>query len=73
MVMPEGIRGGGLAERLLAQNPKLKVVFTSGSSPGMAGKDLSLLEGRNFLPKPYSIGKLAPFVRQVRDQPVSKH
>jgi two-component system, cell cycle sensor histidine kinase and response regulator CckA len=70
MVMPEGIMGGELAERLLAQNPKLKVVFTSGYSPGMAGKDISLLEGRNFLPKPYSIEKLAHFVRQVLDQPV---
>ena len=73
MVMPEGIMGGELAERLLAQNPKLKVVFTSGYSPGMAGKDLSLMEGRNFLPKPYSIGKLAQFVRQVLDQPAAKN
>jgi CheY-like chemotaxis protein len=73
MVMPEGIMGGELAERLLAQNPKLKVVFTSGYSPGMAGKDISLMEGRNFLPKPYSIGKLAQFVRQVLDQPAAKN
>ena len=73
MVMPEGIMGGELAERLMAQNPRLKVVFTSGYSPGMAGKDISLLEGRNFLPKPYSIGKLAQFVRQVLDQPASKN
>jgi two-component system cell cycle sensor histidine kinase/response regulator CckA len=73
MVMPEGIMGGELAERLLAQNPKLKVVFTSGYSPGMAGRDISLLEGRNFLPKPYSIEKLAHFVRQVLDQPVLKN
>ena len=73
MVMPEGIMGGELAERLLAQNPKLKVIYTSGYSPGMAGKDISLLEGRNFLPKPYSIGKLAQFVRQVLDQPAAKN
>ena len=33
----------------------------------MAGKDISLLEGRNFLPKPYSIGKLAQFVRECLD------
>ena len=63
--------GGQLAERLCATNSKLKVVFTSGYSPGMAGKDLSLLEGRNFLPKPYSVGKLAQFVREVLDQPES--
>jgi len=33
----------------------------------MAGQDLSLLEGRNFLPKPFSIGKLAQLVRECLD------
>jgi CheY-like chemotaxis protein len=69
MVMPGGILGGELAERLLEKSPTLKVIFTSGYSPGMAGKDLSLLEGRNFLPKPYSIGKLGQFVRECLDAP----
>ena len=70
MVMPEGIMGRELAERLLGFNPRLKVIYTSGYSPGMAGKDVSLIEGRNFLPKPYSIGKLAQFVREILDQQV---
>lgn len=70
MVMPDGILGGELAERLLERNPHLKVIYTSGYSPGMAGKDVSLLEGRNFLPKPYSIGKLAKFVRECLDAPM---
>ena len=39
----------------------------SGYSPGMAGKDTSIFEGRNFLPKPYSLGKLAQFVRDCLD------
>ena len=67
MVMPGGIMGSELAERLSSQSPRLKVIYTSGYSPGMAGKDASLLEGRNFLPKPYSIGKLAQFVRECLD------
>jgi PAS domain S-box-containing protein len=67
MVMPGGIMGSELAERLSSQCPRLKVIYTSGYSPGMAGKDASLLEGRNFLPKPYSIGKLAQFVRKCLD------
>jgi PAS domain S-box-containing protein len=67
MVMPGGIMGSDLAERLSSQCPRLKVIYTSGYSPGMAGKDASLLEGRNFLPKPYSIGKLAQFVRKCLD------
>jgi two-component system, cell cycle sensor histidine kinase and response regulator CckA len=71
MVMPGGVMGSDLAERLRAENPKLKVIFTSGYSPGMAGKDISAIEQQNFLPKPYSISKLAHFVREVLDQPVS--
>ncbi len=43
--------GSELAERLLQKSPKMKVIYTSGYSPGMAGKDISLLEGRNFLPQ----------------------
>ena len=73
MVMPGGIMGGELAERLSSQSPRLKVIYTSGYSPGMAGKDGTLLEGRNFLPKPYSIGKLAHFVRQCLDGSAKQH
>ncbi len=69
MVMPGGIMGSELAERLLGQSPQLKVIYTSGYSPGMAGRDISLLEGGNFLPKPYSVGKLAQFVRECLDAP----
>jgi two-component system, cell cycle sensor histidine kinase and response regulator CckA len=69
MVMPGGIMGSELAQRLAEKSPALKVIYTSGYSPGMAGKDVSVLEGRNFLPKPYSIGKLAEFVRECLDAP----
>jgi len=67
LVMPGGIMGSELAERLSSRCPRLKVIYTSGYSPGMAGRDASLLEGRNFLSKPYSIGKLAQFVRECLD------
>jgi two-component system, cell cycle sensor histidine kinase and response regulator CckA len=73
MVMPGGIMGGDLAERLRAINRDLRVIFTSGYSPGMAGKDISLLDSRNFLPKPYPIGKLAHFVREILERPVDNH
>jgi nitrogen-specific signal transduction histidine kinase/ActR/RegA family two-component response regulator len=71
MVMPGGVMGGDLAQRLRAISPQLKVIFTSGYSPGMAGTDLSVLEGRHFLPKPYSLGRLTQFVREVLDQPTT--
>jgi PAS domain S-box-containing protein len=73
MVMPGGVMGSELAERLSKQCPTLKVIYTSGYSPGMAGKDASLLEGRNFLPKPYSIGELARFVRECLDAPARQN
>jgi CheY-like chemotaxis protein len=73
MVMPGGIMGSELAERLSSQSPRLKVIYTSGYSPGMAGKDTSLLERQNFLPKPYSIGKLAQFVRECLDSPAKRN
>jgi DNA-binding NtrC family response regulator len=67
MVMPGGVMGGELAERATRQCPRLKVIYTSGYSPGMAGRDISLLADRNFLPKPYSIGKLAQVIRECLD------
>jgi DNA-binding NtrC family response regulator len=73
MVMPGGIMGSDLAENLTSRSPSLKVIYTSGYSPGMAGRDASLLEGRNFLAKPFSIGKLTQFVRECLDTPVSQN
>jgi len=70
MVMPGGIMGRELAERLVQRRPDLKVIYTSGYSPGMAGQDSSLLEGGNFLPKPYPISAIVRLVRECLDAPV---
>jgi signal transduction histidine kinase len=67
MVMPEGMSGRELAERLLRQEPELQVIYTSGYSPGMAGKDLALIGGFNFLPKPYPPVRLVEMVRECLD------
>jgi CheY-like chemotaxis protein len=67
MVMPGGISGRELAERLLKENPKLKVIYASGYSPEIAGKDFHLEEGVNFLTKPFQTQKLAQTVRQKLD------
>jgi len=67
MVMPGGMSGRQLAERLQKDDPHLKVIYTSGYSPGMAGKDIALLEGFNFLPKPYPPSRLAQVVREALD------
>jgi DNA-binding NtrC family response regulator len=65
--------GSELAEHLVSKSPNLKVIYTSGYSPGMAGRDTTLLKRRNFLPKPYSIGKLAQFVRECLDAPAASN
>lgn len=67
MVMPEGISGHDLATRLQEQNPKLKVVFTSGYSSDFAGKELDLKEGQNFIQKPSQLGQVLRTVRQSLD------
>jgi CheY-like chemotaxis protein len=63
MVMPDGISGLQLAEKLKAQNPGLKVIFTTGYSAELLGKDFKIKEGVNFLQKPYPPQKLVQTVR----------
>ena len=68
MVMPDGITGSELGARLAAQDPNLRVIYTSGYSPELAGKGIALIEGENFLQKPYLPGKLAEAVRTCLDR-----
>jgi len=64
MVMPDGISGRQLAEKLKADNPHLKVVYTTGYSPELMGQEVALREGVNFLQKPYPPQKLVETVRK---------
>jgi CheY-like chemotaxis protein len=67
IVMPEGMNGLELAARLRAQNPKLRVIFTSGYSADIAGQELTLQEGQNFVPKPATPQKILQIVRRSLD------
>jgi FixJ family two-component response regulator len=67
MVMPGGMTGKDLAERLLNENPKLKVIYTSGYSVNVIGRDFPLEEGVNFLAKPFGARKLAQTIREKLD------
>jgi two-component system cell cycle sensor histidine kinase/response regulator CckA len=70
MVMPEGVTGQQLAEKLKAQNPALKVIYSSGYSADLvSGEGMELSEGLNFLQKPYHPQKLAKTVRDCLDAP----
>jgi two-component system cell cycle sensor histidine kinase/response regulator CckA len=67
MVMPCGMSGGDLAKILLSRNPKLKVLYTSGYSPEIFRKDSVVVQGSNFLPKPYDLQTVLTAVRTCLD------
>ena len=67
MVMPNGMSGGELAKRLVEQNPRLKIIYTSGYSPEILKQDSLLTQGINFLPKPYDLTSLLKAVRLCLD------
>jgi PAS domain S-box-containing protein len=67
LVMPDGMTGKELAQGLLRENPKLKVVYMSGYSAEVIGRDFPLESGVNFLAKPFQVQMLAQTVRQMLD------
>jgi two-component system, cell cycle sensor histidine kinase and response regulator CckA len=64
IVMPNGIKGNVLAQRLKAEKPELKVIFSSAYSSDFATEASPLSERISFLEKPY---KPEVLVRAVRD------
>jgi len=64
MIMPGGMTGSDLAAGLKKRQPNLKVIYTSGYSAELVGKDLG--KGSTaFLPKPYQPEQVARLVRDV--------
>lgn len=68
LMMPGGMTGKDLGRRLLRENPKLKVIYTSGYSTEVVGGDFPLTEGVNFLSEPYEARQLAQTIRNCLDQ-----
>jgi PAS domain S-box-containing protein len=67
LVMPDGMTGKDLALRLLQENPKLKVIYMSGYSAEVVGRDFPFTEDVNFLTKPFPAQKLAQTIRDRLD------
>ena len=65
VVMPEGISGFDLAERLHRENPGLPIIYTSGY--GMEAAEKRLRKGITLLPKPFSVRALSQTVRECLD------
>jgi PAS domain S-box-containing protein len=70
VIMPGGLNGRELAERLVQQKPSLKVIYSTGYSADALGKDFRLDLNLNYLPKPYLPDDLARIVRRRLDEKV---
>ncbi len=70
LVMPGGMSGHQLAHQLQAENPHLKVIYTSGYSSEIAGRELELKSGENFIPKPTPPAQFLEIVRRCLDDPI---
>ena len=67
MIMPDGLTGRELAKQLLAQEPGLKVVYSSGYDDDPEGTAFISRGTAVFLQKPYTPKKLIQTVRQCLD------
>jgi signal transduction histidine kinase/ActR/RegA family two-component response regulator/HAMP domain-containing protein len=68
IVMPNGISGADLVERLLAGRTRLKVVFTSGYTANEVNQKMLARTRASFLAKPYTHAELAKTVRDCLDR-----
>ena len=67
VIMPGGMNGREIAERLWKERPALKVIFSSGYGADTLGKDFKLDPDLNYLQKPYLPQTLAKTVRRCLD------
>ena len=68
LVMPGGVTGLELGRRLAVSHPTTRIVYTSGYSAEVGEGLAELVEGVNFLTKPFSPGRLARLVRERLDE-----
>lgn len=62
LIMPGGVSGRELAERLKREKKDLKVICMSGYSVELSGKSLTRESGFNFLAKPFDMSQLVEIV-----------
>jgi PAS domain S-box-containing protein len=64
LMMPDGMTGFALAQRLLEDEPNLSVIYMSGHGAEIFGQDMRIQDGVNFLSKPFTAQKLALALRE---------
>jgi len=67
LVMPDGMTGIDLGQKLLKDKAGLPIIYISGYSRETLDSAVDLVEGVNFLPKPFQLEKLAQIVRNNLD------
>ena len=67
VIMPGGLNGRELADRLWADKPGLKVIFSSGYGADALGKNYKLDPKLNYLQKPYLPQTLSRVIRRCLD------
>ncbi len=65
VVMPGGVTGKDLADKLREERPSLKVVFCSGFGADVIGSEIVSAPGNYFLAKPFDIERLKQVVSQA--------
>jgi CheY-like chemotaxis protein len=68
MVMPQGMTGLDLAERLRATRASLKVIVSSGYSTDIMKSGVPAGQGIAYMSKPYEVKSLVATVRKCLDQ-----
>jgi PAS domain S-box-containing protein len=68
MVMPEGVSGLDLAEKLRAEKPELRVIISSGYSTEISMQGVPADAGYIYLPKPSPSAAIATAVRECMEK-----
>jgi PAS domain S-box-containing protein len=68
MVMPEGVSGLELAEKLRGEKPQLKVIISSGYSTEISMQGVPADAGYVYLPKPSPSAAIAAAIRECLDK-----
>jgi PAS domain S-box-containing protein len=71
VVLPEGPNGFELAAQARARQPRLKLLFTSGYSQGLASRRPPAVAGTFMLQKPFHRSELANLIRRALDAPAA--
>ena len=72
VIMPDGMSGTELGNRLALENPDLKIIYTSGHGQKAFGNTDTELDPRSFIQKPYSLRQIAALIRQRLDESKSE-